>query len=139
MAQEHCGGRMNRLAPRSAGTAAGFPNVSGSDPTPGAIPPLTAPKRPGGERGLLPCRTSTCPISPRVLSAAANSALPEVPVCYPLVKELAADGSPVAVRFRALKLVRQPYYRRLADPVTDAEYLKTQRANALFDAPIKAV
>jgi hypothetical protein len=41
---------------------------------------------------------------------------------YPLVKELAADGIPVAETCRVLKLARQPYYRWLADPVTDAEY-----------------
>ena len=40
---------------------------------------------------------------------------------YPLVRELAADGIPVAVTCRVLKLARQPYYRWLADPVTDAE------------------
>ncbi|HPQ85976.1 MAG TPA: IS3 family transposase [Mycobacterium sp.] len=53
---------------------------------------------------------------------------------YPLVKELAADGIPVAVTCRVLKLARQPYYRWLANPVTDAEYLEALRANALFDA-----
>ena len=37
------------------------------------------------------------------------------------MKELAADGIPVAVTCRVLKLSRQPYYRWLADPVTDAE------------------
>lgn len=30
---------------------------------------------------------------------------------YPLVSELAADGVPVAVSLRVLKLARQPYYR----------------------------
>ena len=40
---------------------------------------------------------------------------------YPLVRELAADGIPVAVTCRVLKLARQPYYRWLAQPVTDAE------------------
>ena len=48
--------------------------------------------------------------------------------------ELAADGIPVAVTCRVLKLARQPYYRWLADPITDAEYLEAHRANALFDA-----
>jgi len=37
------------------------------------------------------------------------------------VKELAVDGIPVAVTCRVLKLARQPYYRWLACPVTDAE------------------
>ncbi|PRI13097.1 transposase, partial [Mycobacterium shigaense] len=39
------------------------------------------------------------------------------------MKELAANGIPVAVTCRVLKLARQPYYRWLADPVTDAEYV----------------
>jgi putative transposase len=50
------------------------------------------------------------------------------------VKELAADGIPVAVTCRVLKLARQPYYRWLAGPVTDAELVEAYRANALFDA-----
>lgn len=50
------------------------------------------------------------------------------------MKELAADGIPVAVTCRVLKLARQPYYRWLACPVTDAEYEEAYRANALFDA-----
>lgn len=50
------------------------------------------------------------------------------------MKELAADGIPVAVTCRVLKLARQPYYRWLADPVTDAEIAEAYRANALFDA-----
>ncbi|WP_156665121.1 IS3 family transposase [Rhodococcus sp. 852002-51564_SCH6189132-a] len=53
---------------------------------------------------------------------------------YPLVKQLAADGIPVAVSCRVLELARQPYYRWLADPVTDAELEEAYRANALFDA-----
>ena len=50
------------------------------------------------------------------------------------MKELAADGIAVAVTCRVLKLARQPYYRWLAQPVTDAELLEAHRANALFDA-----
>ncbi|GAB7065729.1 hypothetical protein [Mycolicibacterium hodleri] len=50
------------------------------------------------------------------------------------MKELAADGIPVAVTCRVLKLARQPYYRWLAQPVTDAELVEAYRANALFDA-----
>jgi transposase InsO family protein len=50
------------------------------------------------------------------------------------VKELAADGIPVAVTCRVLKLARQPYYRWRADPITDAEIVEAYRANALFDA-----
>ena len=40
------------------------------------------------------------------------------------MKELAADGIPVAVTCRVLKLARQPYYRWLANPVTDAELVE---------------
>ncbi|WP_113975440.1 IS3 family transposase, partial [Nocardia puris] len=53
---------------------------------------------------------------------------------YPLVKELAAEGIPVAVTCRVLQLARQPYYRWLADPVTTGEVTEAYRANALFDA-----
>ena len=35
---------------------------------------------------------------------------------------------------RVLKIARQPYYRWLAEPVTDAEWVEAHRANALFDA-----
>ena len=40
----------------------------------------------------------------------------------------------MAVTCRVLKLARQPYYRWLANPVTDAERVEAHRANALFDA-----
>lgn len=53
---------------------------------------------------------------------------------YPLVRELAEDGIPVTVTCRVLKLARQPYYRWLANPVTDAEWNEAHLANALFDA-----
>ena len=53
---------------------------------------------------------------------------------YPLVRELAADGFPVAVTCRVLKIARQPYYRWLANPITDAELEAAHLANALFDA-----
>jgi transposase InsO family protein len=53
---------------------------------------------------------------------------------YPLVRELAADGIPVTVTCRVLHLARQPYYRWLAEPVTDAEWREAELANALFDA-----
>ena len=53
---------------------------------------------------------------------------------YPLVRELAVDGIPVTVTCRVLKIARQPYYRWLAAPVTDAELEAAYRANALFDA-----
>lgn len=50
------------------------------------------------------------------------------------MKELAADGVPVVVTCRVLKLARQPYYRWLAQPVTAAELAGAYRAAALFDA-----
>lgn len=50
------------------------------------------------------------------------------------MRELAADGVPVAVSCRVLKLSRQPYYRWQSAPVTAAEVAQAQRANALFDA-----
>ncbi len=53
---------------------------------------------------------------------------------YPLVRDLAADGIPVTVTCRVLKIARQPYYRWLANPVTDTELDEGYRANALFDA-----
>jgi putative transposase len=53
---------------------------------------------------------------------------------YPLVRELAADGFPVAVTCRVLKIARQPYYRWLANPITDTELGQAYLANALFDA-----
>ncbi len=49
---------------------------------------------------------------------------------YPLVRELAADGIPVAVTCRVLKIARQPYYRWLADPITAAELDEAYRAAA---------
>ncbi len=53
---------------------------------------------------------------------------------YPLVRELAVDGIPVTVTCRVLNIARQPYYRWLACPVTDAELDEAYLANALFDA-----
>jgi putative transposase len=50
------------------------------------------------------------------------------------VKELAADGIPVAITCRVLKLSRQPYYRWLSALITDAELAEANRANALFNA-----
>lgn len=52
------------------------------------------------------------------------------------MSELAADGIPVAVTCRVLKIARQPYYRWLDQPVTDADWTKAHRANALFDAHV---
>lgn len=53
---------------------------------------------------------------------------------YPLVSELAADGIPVTVSCRVLKLARQPYYRWLAAPISTREIADAYLANALFDA-----
>ena len=53
---------------------------------------------------------------------------------YPLVRELAADGIPVMVTCRVLKIARQPFYRWLANPVTDAEWTEAHLADALFEA-----
>lgn len=53
---------------------------------------------------------------------------------YPLVQDLAEDGVPVTVTCRVLNIARQPYYRWLANPVTDTELVEAYRANALFDA-----
>ncbi len=53
---------------------------------------------------------------------------------YPLVEELAADGIPVVVACRVLKLARQPYYRWLAHPITERELDQAYLANAIFDA-----
>jgi putative transposase len=57
---------------------------------------------------------------------------------YPLVRELAAADAPmrvpVAVTCRVLKIARQPYYRWLTNPVTDAELEEAYLANAIFDA-----
>ena len=50
------------------------------------------------------------------------------------MKELAADGIPVTVTCRVLKLARQPYYRWLHRPVTDTQIVQAHRANALLDA-----
>jgi putative transposase len=50
------------------------------------------------------------------------------------VRELAADGIPVAVSCRVLKLSRQPYYRWLAAPIPEAVVIEAYRADALFDA-----
>jgi putative transposase len=47
---------------------------------------------------------------------------------------LAEDGIPVTVTCRVLKIARQPYYRWLAAPVTDADLEQAHRANTLFDA-----
>jgi hypothetical protein len=50
------------------------------------------------------------------------------------VTELAADGIPVTVTCRVLKLCRQDYYRWLETPVTDALLDEAYLTNAIFDA-----
>ena len=52
------------------------------------------------------------------------------------MSELAADGIPVAVSLRVLKLSRQPYYRWRHQQVTQAELTEACRANALLDAHV---
>ncbi len=53
---------------------------------------------------------------------------------YPLVRELAVDGVPVAVTCRVLKIARQPYYRWRSEPVTALDWVQAHRMNALIDA-----
>ena len=53
---------------------------------------------------------------------------------YPLVRELAADGVPVTVTCRVLKIARQPYYRWLTQPVSERLLDHAHLANVVFDA-----
>jgi len=57
---------------------------------------------------------------------------------YPLVRELAAKDAPmrvpVAVTCRVLKIARQPYYRWLAEPVTDRDWAQAHLVDAIVDA-----
>ncbi|BAX96092.1 integrase [Mycobacteroides stephanolepidis] len=53
---------------------------------------------------------------------------------YPLVRELAADGVPVTVTCRVLKIARQPFYRWCAGPVTGTEWVQASVTNAVYDA-----
>lgn len=53
---------------------------------------------------------------------------------YPLVRELADDGIPVALTCRILKIARQPYYRWVTRPVSDAAWLEAHRVDALLEA-----
>ncbi len=55
---------------------------------------------------------------------------------YPLVRELAADGIPVAVTCRVLQIARQPYYRWLTEPVSDRLLAEAHLTNAVFDAHV---
>lgn len=53
------------------------------------------------------------------------------------MRELAADGIPVAVSCRVLKLSRQPYYRWLKSPVSSRELMQAYRANVIRDAHLE--
>ncbi len=53
---------------------------------------------------------------------------------FPLVRELAVDGVPVAARCRVLQLCRAQYYRWLERPFTDSRLDEAWLANAVFDA-----
>lgn len=53
---------------------------------------------------------------------------------YPLVREFAADGIPVAVTCRVLDLARQPYCRWLKTAVTASDLAQAYLANVVFDA-----
>ena len=55
---------------------------------------------------------------------------------YPLVRELAADGVPVTVTCRVLRIARQPYYRWLRSPVSDRLLAEAWLANSVFDAHV---
>jgi putative transposase len=52
------------------------------------------------------------------------------------VTELAADGIPVTVTCRVLKLCRQDYYRWRYQPVADALLDEAHLAKAIFDAHV---
>jgi putative transposase len=52
---------------------------------------------------------------------------------YPLVRELAVDGIPVVVSCRVLGLARAPFYRWLAEPITDGQLDEAYLANAIHD------
>ena len=57
---------------------------------------------------------------------------------YPLVRELAAKDAPmrvpVAVTCRVLKIARQPYYRWLAEPISDRDWQEAHLVDAIVDA-----
>ena len=53
---------------------------------------------------------------------------------YSLVSELVEDGIPVTVTCRVLKIARQPFYRWLSSPISDAVLDEAYLANAVFDA-----
>jgi transposase InsO family protein len=52
---------------------------------------------------------------------------------YPLVRELAVDGIPVAVTCRVLGFSKQGYFKWLANPVTDRDWADAHLINAALD------
>ena len=74
------------------------------------------------------------PLSRRRRRGVSVAGQPAGKMMYRLVREMAADGIPVTVTCRVLKIARRPDYRWLAKPVTAAELRAAYRANALFDA-----
>ena len=55
---------------------------------------------------------------------------------YPIIRELADDGIPVAVSCRVLDVARQPYYRWLHNPVAPAEARRRVLADAIHEAHV---
>ena len=53
---------------------------------------------------------------------------------YPLVRELAAEGVPVRLTCGVLGFSPQAYYKWLAQPVTEREWVDAHTINALLDA-----
>ena len=52
---------------------------------------------------------------------------------YPLVRDLAARGVPVAVTCRVLKFSKQAFYKWQADPVSDRDWNDAHLVNAALD------
>ena len=52
---------------------------------------------------------------------------------YPLVRDLAEDGIPVAVTCRVLGFSKQAYYKWRARPVTDRDWSDAHLINAAVD------
>ncbi len=55
---------------------------------------------------------------------------------YPIIRELAVDGIPVAVSCRVLNVARQPYYRWLNKPVGPVEARRRVLADAIGEAHV---
>nr|WP_312607619.1 hypothetical protein [Kocuria rhizophila] len=54
----------------------------------------------------------------------------------PTSKRVPADGAPLVVSLRVLKLSRHPYYRWRNQQITVAELVEACRSNALLDAHV---